>query len=64
MKHPLLRTIPSLTVLPGLPWRDREEITRVSQGQLRGKDWGNSIADIWEVADIMVRTLRRLGLVL
>lgn len=61
LKHSLLRTVPRLTGLPGLSWRDREERTRVSQGQLRGKAWGNSGADMWEVPDVRVRALRRLG---
>lgn len=61
LKHSLLRTVPRLTGLPGLSWKDREERTRVSQEQLRGKSGVNSRADTWEVSDIRVRALRRLG---
>ena len=61
LKHSLLRTVPRLTELPGLSWRDKEERTRVSQGQLRGKAWDNSGADRCEVPDITVRALKRLG---
>jgi hypothetical protein len=41
--------------------RDRGERTRVSQGQLRGEDWGDIGADFWEVPDPGIRTLVSLG---
>lgn len=44
--------VPSPNGHPGLSWRDREERTRMGQGQLRGKDWGNNRTDIYEVPDV------------